>query len=169
MANVRFISKKTPAKTVNVGGYVFRAGLFYVVDEVLVQTLDQIEVSGVKVFESMDKAPTLNKIDLTNKEINKDGKLVPKVKASSTGTLLTIKKPDTTQSTDAQVDAAIERILSFDGMSREDLNKEAKARKLTVRSNMRDETVAEMLSKHDEELLTEQDRPADDEEAVVKV
>lgn len=167
MANVRFISKNTPAKTANVAGYIFRAGTFYVVDDRLATTLDQLEVSSRKVFDKVDKAPSVNKVDLTSKMINEQGKLVNKP-ANPEG-LPTITKPDTTKANDEELTQVIKELTSYEDLDREELESEAKARKLTVRSNMKNETIIDMLKEHDLQQSDAEDSPKTDKQVTIKV
>lgn len=169
MANIRYISKETPTQTLNVGGYIFRKGQYYSVGDDLAETLDRITVSGVNIFAEMTKTPATNKIDLTRKHINAQGKLVTKPKEANN--LLTITKPDTTKATQTQVEKVIAELETYNDLDREGLEIEAKARKLPVRSNMKDETIIEMLKEHDNTMLDikEKQAPAADKQVTIKV
>ncbi len=169
MANIRYISKETPTKTLNVGGYVFRKGQYYSVDDTLAQTLDRITISGVSIFGEMTKTPATNKVDLTRKYINGQGKLVTKPKEAST--LPTITKPDSTKATQVQLEKVIAQLETYDDLDRKGLENEAKARKLPIRSNMKDETIIEMLKEHDTAMLDvkEKQAPAADKQVTIKV
>lgn len=151
MSNLRHISKTIATKTINVGGYIFQSGLYYLVDDRLAETLDQISVTATKVFSSAEQEGSSRPIDLTNKTINEQGKMVNKPTAKKGVTLSLVTKPDTTQSTDAEVNEAIKQLTDYSDLDRAGLETEAKARKLSVRSNMKDSTIVEMLKEHDAE------------------
>ena len=169
MSNLRRISKHIATKTIDVGGYVFQAGLYYLVDAQLAATLDQIAVSDKHVFSSPKREEGVRPLDLTNKFINEKGKLVNKTSAKKGVTLSLVTKPDTTQSTDEEVNEAIKQLTDYSDLDREGLEKEAKARKLSVRSNMKDSTIIEMLKEHDLAELEQDDPDTTEDDDIVKV
>lgn len=171
MANTRYISNGT--KNLNVGGYIFKEGVYYLLSDSLAAVVDQIKLGNENVFSALERTPSHGTVNLTNRVLNSDGKIALASAVAPISITTHITKPDASVPTSPEDLATIAEQLdekigeatneprtevegdtleqpnSYIDLPRSELDAEAKKRDLKVRSNMRNETIVDMLVEHD--------------------